>query len=276
MKVVILAGGLGSRLSEYTKLIPKPMVKIGKFPIIIHIMNHYLNYGLQINPDVELYEMLIEVYDKMIASGYKLNKNSGDYERTVQITEKNKKRDITITAAKLSGERDIYYTCSPEENKDYMYVGFLSKASDTDMCIPCCFKKNNALSKNKFKKNYHLKCLGKTNSNTEFDKQTVGDKLYILQDTNKMLPGRFGHMYKYLDYYFNNILKKTKIVKNNYLIESSTGYFMKFGSNQDEFPFLNALSACLDIPFQTIKDKIIGAIDNEIYWTYANSGDLKT
>ena len=45
MKVVILAGGLGSRLSEYTKLIPKPMVKIGKFPIIIHIMNHYLNYG---------------------------------------------------------------------------------------------------------------------------------------------------------------------------------------------------------------------------------------
>ena len=45
MKIVILAGGLGSRLSEYTKSIPKPMVKVGKFPIIIHIMSHYISYG---------------------------------------------------------------------------------------------------------------------------------------------------------------------------------------------------------------------------------------
>ena len=46
MKVIILAGGLGTRLSEITKTIPKPMVKIGKYPIIIHIMRHYLSYGL--------------------------------------------------------------------------------------------------------------------------------------------------------------------------------------------------------------------------------------
>ena len=46
MKVVILAGGLGTRISEYTKFIPKPMIKIGKFPILIHIMRHYLKYGL--------------------------------------------------------------------------------------------------------------------------------------------------------------------------------------------------------------------------------------
>ena len=45
MKVIILAGGLGTRLSEYTHAIPKPMVRIGKFPIIVHIMNHYLSYG---------------------------------------------------------------------------------------------------------------------------------------------------------------------------------------------------------------------------------------
>ena len=48
MKVVILAGGLGTRLGEYTHSIPKPMVKIGKFPIIVHIMGHYLKYGLMI------------------------------------------------------------------------------------------------------------------------------------------------------------------------------------------------------------------------------------
>ena len=58
MKVVILAGGLGTRMSEYTKTIPKPMVKIGKFPIIIHIINLYMRYGF---------------YDFLIAAGYKSN-----------------------------------------------------------------------------------------------------------------------------------------------------------------------------------------------------------
>ena len=45
MKVVILCGGLGSRLAEETKLIPKPMVKIGNKPILSHIMNFYGSYG---------------------------------------------------------------------------------------------------------------------------------------------------------------------------------------------------------------------------------------
>ena len=56
MKVVILAGGFGTRLSEYTKRIPKPMVKIGKIPILVHIINHYMKYGF---------------YDFIIAGGYK-------------------------------------------------------------------------------------------------------------------------------------------------------------------------------------------------------------
>tara|TARA_B110000003_G_scaffold272312_1_gene307943 strand:+ start:345 stop:1037 length:693 start_codon:yes stop_codon:yes gene_type:complete len=47
MKVVILAGGLGTRLSEYTKLIPKPMVKIGGKPIILRIINLYKKYGFK-------------------------------------------------------------------------------------------------------------------------------------------------------------------------------------------------------------------------------------
>lgn len=45
MKIVILAGGLGTRLSEYTKKIPKPMVKIKKVPIIVHIIKHYKKFG---------------------------------------------------------------------------------------------------------------------------------------------------------------------------------------------------------------------------------------
>lgn len=56
MKVVILAGGQGTRLAEYTKKIPKPMVKIRKIPILEHIINHYAKYGFK---------------DFYIAAGYK-------------------------------------------------------------------------------------------------------------------------------------------------------------------------------------------------------------
>ena len=46
MKCVILAGGYGSRLSEETSNIPKPMVKIGNMPILWHIMKIYSQYGI--------------------------------------------------------------------------------------------------------------------------------------------------------------------------------------------------------------------------------------
>ena len=45
MKVVILAGGMGTRISEYTKVIPKPMIKINGKPIIHRIIEHYVRYG---------------------------------------------------------------------------------------------------------------------------------------------------------------------------------------------------------------------------------------
>ena len=45
MKVVILAGGLGTRISEYTKTIPKPMIRVCGKPIIHRIFDHYIKYG---------------------------------------------------------------------------------------------------------------------------------------------------------------------------------------------------------------------------------------
>ena len=45
MKVLILAGGLGTRLSEETGLRPKPMVEIGGHPILWHIMKIYSAHG---------------------------------------------------------------------------------------------------------------------------------------------------------------------------------------------------------------------------------------
>ena len=65
MKAVILAGGYGSRLSEETVKIPKPMVRIGGFPIIWHIMKIYYEYGVK---------------DFVILGGYKIN-NIIDYFR---------------------------------------------------------------------------------------------------------------------------------------------------------------------------------------------------
>ena len=56
MKVVILAGGLGTRISEYTKFLPKPMIKVLGKPILMRIIDHFVKYGHE---------------DFIIATGYK-------------------------------------------------------------------------------------------------------------------------------------------------------------------------------------------------------------
>ena len=58
MKIIILCGGKGTRISEESKKIPKPMVKIGTKPILVHIMNFYRYYGFD---------------DFVLAAGYKQN-----------------------------------------------------------------------------------------------------------------------------------------------------------------------------------------------------------
>lgn len=46
MKAVILAGGMGTRISEETHLRPKPMIEIGSMPILWHIMKIYSAFGI--------------------------------------------------------------------------------------------------------------------------------------------------------------------------------------------------------------------------------------
>ncbi|MEM7378558.1 MAG: sugar phosphate nucleotidyltransferase, partial [Pseudomonadota bacterium] len=58
MKAVILAGGLGTRLSEETAIRPKPMVEVGGMPILWHIMKTYSAHG---------------VHEFIICCGYKGN-----------------------------------------------------------------------------------------------------------------------------------------------------------------------------------------------------------
>ena len=47
MQLVILAGGIGSRISEETQNKPKPLVEICGKPIIVYIMEHYASYGVK-------------------------------------------------------------------------------------------------------------------------------------------------------------------------------------------------------------------------------------
>jgi len=88
MKVILLAGGFGTRLTEYTKTIPKPMVKIDGKPLLLHIMKQYAKYGYK---------------DFYIALGYKggvikkfFNKNFFDWNVNLIETGKN-----TMTGGRL-------------------------------------------------------------------------------------------------------------------------------------------------------------------------------
>ena len=74
MKIVILAGGLGTRISEYTKSIPKPMIMVKGRPLIYYIMKNYSKYGYK-----EFYIALgykgniIKNYFKKNSFGWKIN-----------------------------------------------------------------------------------------------------------------------------------------------------------------------------------------------------------
>jgi glucose-1-phosphate cytidylyltransferase len=76
MKVAILAGGVGSRLSEETEVRPKPMVEIGGRPILWHIMMHYHHYGYR---------------DFVIALGYK-----GEYIKKYMVDYCHLNANITV------------------------------------------------------------------------------------------------------------------------------------------------------------------------------------
>ena len=100
MKVVILAGGLGSRLSEYTKKIPKPMVKIRKVPIILHIMKHYANFGFK---------------DFYIAAGYKQN----GFATLTAV-----RPPARFGAIKINGKKVVYFKEKSKLDEGWINGGF--------------------------------------------------------------------------------------------------------------------------------------------------------
>ena len=89
MKCVILAGGKGTRISEYTKLIPKPMIKIGSKPILEHIINYYMKFGFN---------------DFIIAGGYKYSIIKNYFQKRKNLA---KIKVINTGNSSLTGKRLI-------------------------------------------------------------------------------------------------------------------------------------------------------------------------
>ncbi len=105
MKIVILAGGLGTRLSEETRNIPKPMVKIGNYPILYHIMKYYSKFNHK---------------NFIICTGYKANEIKKFF-----IDLKIQNSDITINFK--SNRTKIYNSEKIDWNVNIINTGELSQ-----------------------------------------------------------------------------------------------------------------------------------------------------
>ena len=134
---------------------------------------------------------------------------------------------------------------------------------------------------NQKKKNYYLKCIGDNNADNKIEKEeikSITDKIYVLQDTNKIQEGRFIFLEKYLNNFFNGVWKNDFKIKNHYLIESNSGFFLKFTVKDKYYNFLAAMSNILDISISDIKQKCIDILKNDKknIFTWLNNGDIKS
>jgi hypothetical protein len=169
-----------------------------------------------------------EHIDKLLKMGYKLNKNDEFYEKEVEVKIRGKVHKIILKAVKLPIDdgKYNYFTCEPDENKNHMYIGFLSRGNNpANLCAPCCFKKDQLLSDNKKKKNYFLKCIGNKEADEKVEKidgSELGDKIYILQDSNKIHEGKFAFLPKKIDEYFNLLHPSQQMFALNYNMRKLT------------------------------------------------------
>ena len=223
--------------------------------------------------------------DKLKNRGFKLNEKTGFYEREVNIKIGKSKKNKTIRAIKQkssSSGKDIYYFCNPEKGEDsngeYMHIGFLTRAiNPSGLCMPCCFKKDQYMKDKSHQKDYFLKCLGKEEEIILKSNKIYGEKLYILQDTNKIQEGRYGMLPKFLDILLNKNFNKKLKIENHYLMEAPTGYLFKYGVDIRDDQFINCMRAIFNLSKDEFIDKIIKSMkkNNDIF-TFLNSGDIKT
>ena len=222
---------------------------------------------------------------ELLKEGFRLNKESGLYEKEAEIKVKGKIQKVNLKAVKLFSEdtgKYVYYACTPEGNKKHTFIGFLSRGNNpSNLCAPCCFKKDQSLADNKKKRNYFQKCIGNKDADDKVEKisnEDLGDKIYILQDTNKIQEGRFINLPKYLDFFFNKLWKNENTIKNHYLIESKTGYYFKYTVKDETYHFLAAIANVFSTTVNQIKEKLVTFIKNDNddkYFNFLNSGMIR-
>ena len=106
-QALIFAGGKGTRFLEQTKFLPKPMIRAKQEPLLIHIINHYIKFGVDDFYILTGYKH--EVIDEYFASNRNFKKNSNFYisEQNVKITLLNTGEE-TLTGGRLLKAMDEY------------------------------------------------------------------------------------------------------------------------------------------------------------------------
>jgi hypothetical protein len=207
--------------------------------------------------------------DKLHKKGYKYNSKKDIYEKKVKIKENGKEKNVYLRTVEFpdydeegnsTGEK-IQYACTPEDNGDHMYIGFLTKSSNPfGLCMPCCFKKDPQQSRDPNKRELFYRCLEQGTSyiknKIEGKNEVVGDRLYILQDTNKLQEGRFSYLPKLLDKFLNQSMRNELEVKQHYMLKTVPNYYLKYGIVHQRNSFLSAISSVFNISIEKLFEKI--------------------
>lgn len=108
-KVVLLAGGKGTRIREETDITPKPMIKVGKIPVIEHIMNRYIKFGLN---------------NFLICTGYKsevINNYFANYSTTRDFSINTNNNSITPSGKLPDFNLEVIFTGDETETGGRIY-----------------------------------------------------------------------------------------------------------------------------------------------------------
>jgi hypothetical protein len=211
--------------------------------------------------------------NELIKHGYTLNKETNNYEKKVKINGK----EQTLRSIKIPTENaNLFYTCDIEVNKKYSYIGYLTKSKHpSGLCMPCCFKNDSFNTKNSNKREFNEKCANKGLVETVGEIRNIkSDKIYILQETNKVQEGRFSFLPEYLDVFFNKLVSNDKIIKNHYLTQSKSGYFFKYGVSNQKIPYLSAIASLMEKNYEDIVEELFKNMD-DILFTCLNNGEIK-
>ena len=167
MQVVILSGGLGTRLSEETKVIPKALVKIGNKPIIIHLIKYYQSFGYK---------------DFIVCLGYK-----GNLINQFFLKKKNKKY-LKNTNIKLINTGQKSYTGERIRRvrkyiKGNFFLTYCDGLSDIDLKKTLnIFKKSKKIglvSSINPQSRFGVLSIGSRNSVLNFDEKSKNAKIWI-------------------------------------------------------------------------------------------------